>query len=50
MVLMRKMDPYGVDLRQSQRLCRRVYYNKACDNIFIVLTCIMNLYIPPQGP
>ena len=30
MRLMREIDPQGVDLRRSRRLCRRVYYNKVC--------------------
>ena len=28
MVTMKELDPYGVVLRKSRRLCRREYYSK----------------------
>ena len=30
MCLMREIDPNGVNLRKSHRLCRRIYYSKVC--------------------
>ena len=35
MLIMKELDPHGVGLRKSGRLCRRQYYSKVCSE-----TCI----------
>ena len=42
MLLMKELDPHGVDLRRSRKLCRRVYYNKVV--IYQQLICFTCIY------